>query len=225
VRKHVCFGMGVLVFATLAACRPTPPPASATSVTAAEVGAPTAAAPEQVATAAAPARPLAAMAAMATMSDAQILGVLHELIDGELDLAQVARRRGRSDGVRQYAAMLTVRYERDRARLRGIEGRTGRTAETTTDAAAKVRGELTRAIDRLRLYEQPDFDVLYLDAEARNLRDVLQTIDRQLLPAAKNDEVRRLCAASRRHVAGQLANVEALARELAPPPDGAGPAR
>jgi predicted outer membrane protein len=222
VRKHVCFGMGVLVLATLGACRPTPPPASATSVTAAEVGAPTGAAPEQVATAAAPARPLAAVA---TMSDAQILGVLHELIDGELDLAQVARRRGRSDGVRQYAAMLTVRYERDRARLRGIEGRTGRTAETTTDAAAHVRDELARAIDRLRLYERADFDSLYLDAEARNLRDVLHTLDRQLLPAAKNDEVRRLCAASRRHVAGQLANVEALARELAPPPDGAGPAR
>lgn len=147
------------------------------------------------------------------LSDAEVVTVALTVNEGEIQLAELAKKNATSQDVKQFAAMMITHHSAAAQKEKTLMTKATLTrAETDTSRTLKSDGE--SALSRLKNEKGKDFDKSYIDQQVKAHQDVLAVVDNQLLPSAKNADVKAHVTEIRRTVSDHVQKAEAIQKKL-----------
>lgn len=156
-----------------------------------------------------------AQAKAMNLNDGQILAVASAANQGEVDAAEVARKNASSADVKQFAAMMMTHHRDAMNKERQVQDKAKVQLEPN-DVSTNIKSEGEQSLATLRNQSGAEFDRMYIDSQVKLHRDVLTTIDRQLLPDVSSPAVKAHLQQMRKDVAAHLAKAEQLQKKLDP---------
>lgn len=138
-------------------------------------------------TAAKKARPAAAAPAL---DDATIVAIFDAANSWDIETGQLAARRGSTEAVRTFGAMLARDHQQVRKMGRDLAAKLGVTPTAPKDFA--MAADHQAAVKKLGALRGTAFDTAFLEHEVAFHGAVLDAVTTTLLPALRNAEVRKL---------------------------------
>ena len=132
----------------------------------------------------------AAEAPAPVLDDATIVAIFDHANTVDIETGKLAAKRGSSNEVRQFGAMLARDHAMVRQQGRDLAKKLGVTP--TPPAADRSAQEQAAVIRRLSSLRGAEFDHAFLQREVQFHKDVIAAIETTLLPAIKNEELRAL---------------------------------
>ncbi len=154
----------------------------------------------------------AAVAAPA-LDDATVVAIFDNANTFDIETGKLAARRGQSNAVRQFGAMLARDHGRVRQEGRDLARKLGMTPtppvgdQSARDQAATLR--------RLSGLSGAEFDHAFLQHEAAFHKEVIAAVGSTLLPAIKNEELKALVVKVAPAFQAHLVMAENLGQRLA----------
>jgi putative membrane protein len=149
-----------------------------------------------------------------TLTDDQILYVLHSANLGEMEMARVAQKKAQNARVKRFASMMLK--DHGEADTKGTEvAKNARASLAPSDVSNRLESDakqMTASINAEKAGKE--FDRTYIDAQVRAHRAVLDSIDRELLPSAKSTEVKDLLQTVRPKIEGHLREAQDIQKGL-----------
>ena len=145
---------------------------------------------------------LTSQAAMG-FSDAEILGAINAIDENEIAAANAAKKEKMGDQAMAYSKKLRKQHSANFDKTRKLSKKLGM-PPVSNQTAQDLRSDGAKELATLVPLEGKEFERAYIDAMVSGHSDALQLIDAELLPAAKNDEVRAHVDAFRGHVSAHL---------------------
>jgi putative membrane protein len=124
------------------------------------------------------------------LDDATIVAIFDNANTVDIETGKLAAKRGHSNEVRQFGAMLARDHEMVRQQGRDLAKKLGVTP--TPPAGDQSARDQAAVIRRLRGLRGAEFDRAFLQREVQFHKDVIAAIETTLLPAIKNEELRAL---------------------------------
>jgi putative membrane protein len=126
----------------------------------------------------------------AALDDATIVAIFDNANTADIETGNLAAKRGSTNEVRQFGAMLARDHAMVRQQGRDLAKKLGVTPTPPAgDTSAQAQAAVMRKLDGLRGSE---FDRVFLEREVKFHKDVIAAIETTLLPAIKNEELRAL---------------------------------
>ncbi|MBX3189361.1 MAG: DUF4142 domain-containing protein [Labilithrix sp.] len=224
MRTLVMTGLVVAAFATFIACGgPSEPPREPSAETAAahnEMAEKPPTTPQHPPMAATPPAQetgmepdTSALPAPKVLSDAEIVAVTQVANKGEIDLGELAKKNASSPEVKTFAVMLVTQHRDAENKGKAISDK-AKIAPAENETSTQLKSELETTSSSLKNQKGKEFDKAYIDSQVKAHRDVIDTIDKKLLPAAQNPELKSHLMEVRRHFASHLAKAEDLQQKL-----------
>jgi putative membrane protein len=139
---------------------------------------------------AATAESLTRSTAVTELDDPTIVAIFDGANTADIETGRLAAERGQSAEVREFGAMLARDHQQVRQLGRDLAKKLGVTpTPPKNDAGAKAHAD---AIASLRAKSGADFDRAFLQHEAAFHKSVINAVERTLLPAIRNEELRAL---------------------------------
>lgn len=130
-------------------------------------------------------------AAAQTLSDPQIAAIVVTANQVDIDAGRLAQKRGSNADIRKFGAQMVTDHEGVNKSAVALVTRLKVTPEeNATSRSLKADGD--KHLARLQALEGAAFDQVYIDREVAYHEQVLEAIDKALIPNAKNDELRAL---------------------------------
>jgi len=150
----------------------------------------------------------------AVPDDAAILNRFDDLVGVDIACAQLAAERGHSAEVKAFARTLVSEHGLARQLARDVAAMMSVTLKPLSDSPRRAEHE--RTLKALR--ERPDlaFDVLFMRHEVGYHKEVVDLINKEWLPAAKNADLRALLAQVGPAFEGHSKMAEELWQKLVP---------
>ena len=186
----------------------TPPPADPTP----ETDAATNPMPAEAAVETPPAEP-----AVPKLTDAEIAAIVKAANTGELEQAKIAKTKAKNKAVKEFAAMMvkdhTEMIKSGDAVLKkaGIEPKDNEISAHMTDEAKTTLENLKGTA------KGAEFDKAYIDAQVNAHTQVLESIDKQLMPNVQNADLKAELERARPKVEAHLGHAKEIQTSLAPP--------
>lgn len=147
------------------------------------------------------------------LNDARIAHIAVTANAIDVELGEIAQRRGSNEAVRQFAERMITDHTAVNEQAAELASRLGVTLED--NAVSRSLREGAEAAKRtLGAAPRDAFDVAYMDREVEYHRAVLQALDETLIPNTQNGELRALLEQARGAVAAHLAHAEELRGSL-----------
>jgi putative membrane protein len=148
--------------------------------------------------------PSAVPANKSELNDAQILGVADVANTGEVEQANIALTRARSDKVKSFAELMVKDHTAAKNKGLTVAKQLGVTPATSAKSA-EVQKQGAEAMKTLHEADADDFDKTYLKTQIRMHEDTLKLLDNDLIPKANTPQVKSLLTEMRGHVQHHLA--------------------
>jgi putative membrane protein len=187
---------------------PPPEPAAANPPPAADTGPAPAPAPP-------PAPPL---------TDEQIAAITVAADSGEIDQAKMAQGKAKDAKVKKFAQQMIQHHGEAKKKAEGIVKK-AKITPAESDTSKQISSESQKLLDSWKDLKGPDFDKSYMDAQVKEHSMVLDVIDKQILPAVKNPDLKAAVEAFRPKVEAHLKDAKDIQAALAaaPAPAAGGP--
>jgi putative membrane protein len=143
------------------------------------------------------------------LTDAQILQVLHTANAGEIEQAKIARAKSKDVRVKKLAAMMLDDHTKTDKKGVALAKKAGLTPEpspVSTSLETDAGGNTTT----LKSDGAADFDKAYVDTQVKEHQAVLDLVDKQLIPSARNADLSALLAEVRPAIAMHLMHATEL---------------
>lgn len=164
-----------------------------------------------------PASTAAPEAAAPKLTDAEIAAIVKAANTGELDAAKLAKTKAKDKKVKEFAAMM-VKDHTDMlksgdavAKKAGIELKDNEISAHMTDESKTTLETLKSAA------KGADFDKAYIDAQVNAHTQVLDSIDKKLMPNVQNADLKAELEKSRPKIEAHLGQAKEIQSSLAPP--------
>lgn len=148
-------------------------------------------------------------------SDAEVLSFAMAVNDGEVQMAEVAKKSAENAEVKTFAGMMSTHHTQGMAKIRSMQGKT-KIELKDNELTAKVRNDASQNMALLRDKKGKEFDRLYIDTQVRMHKDALDALDNRVIPAIQNGEVKTGVSEMRRQVADHLSKAEGIQKKLDP---------
>ena len=147
------------------------------------------------------------------LTDEQVLEVAHVANQAEIEQAKLAQQKAKDARVKKFAAMM-VKDHRDADAKGTVMAKRNRwtLTESPVSAALKMDGDV--ATQQLKASSGAEFDRAYMTVQVKAHQDVLDTIDRTLMPSTQSEELRTMLENVRTKVAGHLKEAQDLVTSL-----------
>jgi len=149
-----------------------------------------------------------------TLTDDQILYVLHVANIGEMDRARVAEKKAQNARVKRFASMMLKDHGEADAKGNDVAQKT-RASLTPSEVSNRLESDAKQHTAMIATEKANDFDRTYIAAQVKEHRTVLDAIDRELLPSCKAGEIKELLQTVRSKVEGHLREAEDIQKGLA----------
>jgi putative membrane protein len=149
-----------------------------------------------------------------SLTDDQILYVLHAANLAEIEQARIAEKKAQNARVKRFASMMLKDHGDADSKGNDVAKKT-RASLTPSDVSNRLESDakqMTAAVSAEKAGK--DFDRSYIDAQAKEHRAVLESIDRELLPSVKSPEVKELLQTVRPKIEGHLREAEDIQKGL-----------
>jgi len=147
------------------------------------------------------------------LSDDQILYVLHSANTGEIEQARVAEKKAKDARVKRYALMMMKDHGDAEFRASDVAKRTN-ASMSPSDLSNRMEADVKQNNVAINTEKGKEFDRDYIDAQVRQHRALLDSIDRDLLPSVASTEVRELLQTLRPKIEGHLREAQDIAKGL-----------
>lgn len=146
------------------------------------------------------------------VSDGEALGILQAINEQEIAAAELAKEKGVSAPVMQYAETLEKEHRANHSRTRVVSNESDINTFESKDVEA-LRAQGKQSLQRLEGLSGSAFEAAFLDAMVQQHRDALAMIDDELLPASKDPAVEKHLRETRAHIEDHLATAQRLSTE------------
>jgi putative membrane protein len=212
----------IALFATLAACNRTPTPqpeqavpdkvvptyqAATPAASSNGANAPTTGAEPTPATGS---NGASAMAAVAPLNDAQIARITNDANTAEIDQGKVAQSKAKDARVKKFAERMVKHHSEARDKQAKLKLETA-----ASDRALTLEHDADKTLSDLKGNSDASFDAEYIAAQVKEHQEVLDTIDKELLPSAKNDDLKSYLKEIRPTVESHLKDARDIQSKLA----------
>lgn len=227
---HSKYWLAGIVSGLLAACggenpepqTPESPPPAETSTPAPPAAAPTdTAPPAEQPSSAVPAPAPSDMTAQAPvgepppqpLTDGQIAAITDATNTGEIEQAKLAQKKSRNARVKKFANMMIQHHSQAKEQQASLLKKLNLTAADNQKSAA-LTDESNRLIESLKSLEAEEFDRAYMDAQVSEHQHVLDALDNDLIPNAKNAELKASLVEFRPRVESHLSEARDIQQIL-----------
>jgi putative membrane protein len=138
-----------------------------------------------------------------SLSDPQITTILRAVNVSEVDQARTAVGKVHDEEAKKFAEMMIAQHGQAVKDIDGLNTKLG-FQQTDSQLATELGVKATRVEQQLSKTNDASFDRLYILGQIDQHRQVLDTIDSRLVPAARRDEVKDLLQTLRPVVADHL---------------------
>jgi putative membrane protein len=158
-----------------------------------------------------------AEAAVPKLADAEIAAIVKVANTGELEQAKIAKSKAKNKAVKDFAAMMvkdhTEMIKSGDAVLKkaGIEPKDNEISAHMTDEAKTTLENLKGTA------KGAEFDKAYIDAQVNAHTQVLESIDKQLMPNVQNADLKAELERARPRIEAHLGQAKEIQTSLAPP--------
>jgi len=149
----------------------------------------------------------------ASLSDDQILYVLHAANLAEMEQARLAQKQGKNGRVKRFAAMMLKHHGEADAKGTDVAKKTN--ASLTPSATSnRLESDAKQVSSNIATQKGADFDRVYIDGQVKEHRALLDAIDREFLPAVRSSDVKELLQTVRARVESHLQEAEQIQKGL-----------
>lgn len=155
----------------------------------------------------------AAVAPAPALNDATIVAIFDNANSFDIETGKLAAKRGQSNEVRQFGAMLARDHEMARQQGRDLAKKLGVTP--TPPSGDQSARDQAATLHRLSGLHGAEFDHAFLQHEAAFHKGVIAAVQSTLLPAIKNEELKALVVKVAPAFQAHLVMAENLDKRLA----------
>jgi putative membrane protein len=148
-------------------------------------------------------------------SDGEVLSFVQALNDGEVQMAEMAKKSADHADVKNFAGMMSTHHTQGMAKVRSLQGKT-KIELKDNDLTQKAKNDASQNMAMLRDKKGKEFDRLYIDSQVRMHKQALDALDNRVIPSISNGEVKTGVTEMRRQVADHLAKAEGIQKKLDP---------
>jgi len=152
-------------------------------------------------------------AAQPLLSDDQILQVVHTANQGEIAQAKLAEAKAKDARVKKFAAMMIQDHSAADHKAMALAKKLN--GPTPSATSASLESDAQNNTTTLESETGADFDKGYVDTQVKEHQAVLDLIDQQLLPKAKDANVKTFVTDVRAKVAMHLHHAQELQAAMA----------
>lgn len=156
------------------------------------------------------------------VNDAEIVGAMATVNQGEIDQGMLAAMKAQTMAVRAFGNMMVMHHRTALNRASAVATAAG-LAPAPSPIEQMLQTNNAAKLMELKLVNPPAFDVLYMEGQVKAHRDVLNLLDTTFIPQAKNASLRADLMVARGEVAMHLGEAQQLRislGSLSPSPDG-----
>jgi len=151
------------------------------------------------------------------LTDEQILAVADAANSGEIDMAKVAQKKAKNAKVKKFAGMMVSDHNSAKGKVTKLTAKLKlKPADNTL--ASTLKCDSTSTIEKLNAATGADFDKAYMDSQVDGHKKVLDAMDTQLIPNAKNEELKKLLDELRPKFEAHLKEAQEIQTALASAP-------
>jgi putative membrane protein len=152
-------------------------------------------------------------ASAATLSDEQILQVVHVANLGEVEQAKIAQQKAKNAKAKAFAGMM-VKDHAD-ADAKGAElAKKNKLTPSDSPISTTLKADSDKTVEQLKAQTGAEFDRAYMEAQVKAHQTVLDAIDSKLLPSAKNAELKTMLQGMRPKIEGHLKEAQEIQKAL-----------
>lgn len=134
--------------------------------------------------------------AQSAPDDAQIAGIVVAANQVDIDAGKLAERSGSSKDVKDFAKMMVASHTQVNKQAGELVKKLKvKPADSDTSKSLKEGGEAN--VDKLKKLKGKEFDKAYIDNEVTYHQTVIDTVDKSLIPNAKNPELKNMLVSTR----------------------------
>jgi len=145
-------------------------------------------------------------------SDGQIVGFLDAVNKAEIDQAHVALQKAKDPQVKAYAQMMITQHGQAQQNMKRSIG-SSITAETTPQVT-QLQSDAQSKLSDLQQKSGADFDRAYIDLQVQEHQQVINTLDSQLLNAARDSQLKQQLTALKPELQHHLQRAQAIQTHL-----------
>lgn len=148
-----------------------------------------------------------------TLTDDQILQVLHVANLGEIDQAKHEQAKGKDAKVKAFAAMMVK--DHTAADTKGTElAKQAKLTPSDNPVSTQIKTDGDKTMEQLKAQTGADLDRAYMDAQVKEHQAVLDTIDTKLMPNAKDANLKAMLTEVRPKIEAHLKAAQDLQKTL-----------
>jgi putative membrane protein len=138
-----------------------------------------------------------------TFTDVQSLGIIDVANSGEIDAANDALKKAKNERVRTFALRMLDDHKQSQKDFTDL-AKTFSMSKEPSDASRQIESDNKKLMDDLKTAKDAEYDRRYIDAQVKAHRDLLEMIDKTLIPAAQNRDLKTLLQKTRDKVSEHL---------------------
>jgi len=150
---------------------------------------------------------------MGPLTDEQIAAVTDAIDNGELQQAQLAQQKAKSQEVKRFATQMQKAHM-DMKRTDAALYRRLKITPQESMLSTQLQNDMKQMMDSLKDKTGSDFDKEYMDNQVKAHTAALDVIDNRLLPNAKDPQIKADLMTMRTHVAGHLKEAQRVQATL-----------
>lgn len=167
-------------------------------------------------------KPLAGLLAFFTLSTAQaasyqddeIASIVSTANIAEIEAAKVAQSTAQNKQVRDFAAQMIRDHKKMDAQMGKLAVKL-KLNPTPTEKSDSLKSEANADLEKLKMTPKGSaFDKQYIEGQVKDHQQVLDLINNDLIPSAKNEQLANLLQQSSKKVAAHLENAKKLQEEI-----------
>jgi putative membrane protein len=148
------------------------------------------------------------------LSDAEIVGVIIAVNDGEVMMADQATKKATNKDVKDFVAMMKTHHSEGLRKAKSLAAK-DKITPADSDVKSFLVGDVEKTTHDLRDRDGADFDKAYIDAQVSAHKAVLAAIDNRLTPSVTGIDVKGLVSDTRKVVENHIAKAEEVQKKLA----------
>jgi putative membrane protein len=150
---------------------------------------------------------------VAPLEDAQIMKITANVDTAEIEQAKVAKTKAQNAQVKKFATHMIS--EHTKSKQKGM--RLSKKADldpADSELGTQLETKATRMLESLEAADKTAFDSAYMQAQVQQHQEVLNLLDQQLIPNAKNEDLKQELQATREMVSKHLTQAQEIQQQL-----------
>lgn len=152
----------------------------------------------------------------APLADAEVLGLLATANDAGINAGQVAISKGQKQVVKDFALKMVTEHTANNVKIKEVETKS-QVIRAESDVSRELKKNADAAIEKLKNTPDADFDKAYIDGQVQMHQELLTALDQNLIPNAKNADVKAYLTETRGAVEAHLKEAQAIQASLNQP--------